>query len=139
LSLCDRVLSASILFIFCVCVPQKLVARKARKYEMQGNRLALPGLELTYLFHGIANAPRSVVEEKMMPEIDALISELRKFDDNRSEKDKEAHYGNGKGGYWDDYCLAMFLRGVCLRYIAYAVSDKHNKIFMCNPLFERVT
>ncbi|KIM24629.1 hypothetical protein M408DRAFT_331716 [Serendipita vermifera MAFF 305830] len=33
-----------------------------------------------------------------------------------SEKGKEAVSTNG---YWDDYCLAQFLRGVCLRYIAY--------------------
>lgn len=57
----------------------------------------------------------------MLPEIDTLISELHKLDDE-DEKEKESKYSNGKGGYWDDYCLAMFLRGVCLRYIAYPVS-----------------
>lgn len=88
---------------------------------MQGNRLALPGLELAYIFHGIAHAPRSVIAEKMLPEIDIFVSELRKYD-TKNEKEKESTYGNGKGGYWDDYCLAMFLRGVCLRYIAYPVS-----------------
>jgi hypothetical protein len=31
-------------------------------------------------------------------------------------------YEGGKGGYWDDLCLAKFLEGVCLRYIAYPVS-----------------
>jgi hypothetical protein len=95
---------------------QKFVARKARKFQMQGNRLALPGLELAYIFQGIAEAPRTIIAEKMLPEIDILISELHKFDD------KDEEYGNGMGGYWDDYCLAMFLRGVCLRYIAYPVS-----------------
>lgn len=88
---------------------------------MQGGRLALAGLELAYIFHGIAHAPRSVILEKMLPEIDTLVSELRKFDD-KGEKEKEARYCNGKGAYWDDYCLAMFLRGVCLRYVAYPVS-----------------
>jgi len=99
---------------------QKFVARKARKFQMQGNRLALSGLEMAYIFHGIAEAPRSVIAEKMLPEIDTLISELQKFED-KDEKKKEIEYSNGNGGYWDDYCLAMFLRGVCLRYVAYPV------------------
>ena len=51
---------------------QKFVARKARKFQMQGNRLALPGLEMTYIFHGIAQAPGSIIAEKMLPEIDIL-------------------------------------------------------------------
>jgi len=88
---------------------------------MQGNRLALSGLEVAYIFHGIAEAPRSVIAEKMLPEIDSLISGLQKFED-KDEKAKEREYSNGNGGYWDDYCLALFLRGVCLRYVAYPVS-----------------
>jgi len=38
---------------------------------------------------------------------------------SRTEKGKDAVV---ETGYWDDYCLATFLRGVCLRYIAYPVS-----------------
>ena len=97
------------------------MARKARKFLMQGNRLAISGLELAYTFHGISHAPRSVIAEKMLPEIDVLLSELHKSN-YKDEKAKETQYGNGKGGYWDDYCLAMFLKGVCLRYVAYPVS-----------------
>jgi hypothetical protein len=37
---------------------------------------------------------------------------------SHTEKGKEAP---AETGYWDDYCLAQFLRGVCLRYIAYPV------------------
>lgn len=94
---------------------------------MQGNRLAIPGLELAYTFHGIEHAPRSVIAEKMLPEIDDLLSELHKSE-YKDEKAKETKYGNGKGGYWDDYCLAMFLRGVCLRYVAYPVSKLVHRI-----------
>jgi len=99
---------------------KKYVARKARKFEMQGNRLVLPGLELAYLFHGIAHSPRSVIVEKMLPEINAVLADLDKYKD-KSEKEKQSSYGGGKGGYWDDYCLAMFLMGVCMRYVAYPV------------------
>lgn len=35
-----------------------------------------------------------------------------------AEKGKDVATNNG---YWDDYCLAQFLRGVCLRYVAYPV------------------
>jgi hypothetical protein len=46
-------------------------------------------------------------------------SEKEKREKERKEKEKE--YAAGKGGYWDDYCLALFLRGVCMRYVAYPV------------------
>ena len=114
---------------------QKFVARKARKFALQGHRLALPALEMAYLFLGITHAPRSVIVNKMLPEVDGLLARLDGAEYRESEagggkgkgkwksdKDIEKVYGGGKGGYWDDYCLAMFLRGVCLRYLAYPVS-----------------
>jgi len=71
----------------------------------------------------------------MLPEVDGLLSKLDGAEYRepeagggegkgkwKSDKDIEKVYGGGKGGYWDDYCLAMFLRGVCLRYLAYPVS-----------------
>ncbi len=88
---------------------------------MQGNRLVLPALELAYLFHGIAHARRPVIVEKMLPEVNKLVTELDKLK-GKNEKEKESMYAGGKGGYWDDYCLAMFLKGVCMRYVAYPVS-----------------
>jgi len=123
---------------------QKFVARKARKFALQGHRLALPALEMAYLFLGITHAPRSVIVNKMLPEVDGLLSRLDGAEYRESEagggkgkgkgkwksdKDIEKVYGGGKGGYWDDYCLAMFLRGVCLRYLAYPVS------FFCSLCF----
>jgi len=77
----------------------------------------------------------------MLPEVDGLLSKLDGAEYRESEagggkgkgkwksdKDIEKVYGGGKGGYWDDYCLAMFLRGVCLRYLAYPVSF----VFFCS-------
>jgi len=76
----------------------------------------------------------------MLPEVDKVLDELGvleevqekedEFDDQpaavaesekkrEEEKEKEKKYD--KGGYWDDYCLALFLRGVCMRYVAYPV------------------
>ncbi|KAJ7588059.1 hypothetical protein C8J56DRAFT_827293 [Mycena floridula] len=95
---------------------EKLVARKARKFLKQSHRLALPALELAYLFLGIAHAPRHVITTKMLPEINQLLATLKKH-----EKDPKT-YEDGQG-YWDDLCLAKFLEGVCLRYVAYPDPD----------------
>jgi hypothetical protein len=91
------------------------VARKARKFQSQG-RLALPVLELAYLFLGIAHAPRVVVTTKMLPQVDRLLAKLKEYESDPKQ------YEHGEG-YYDDLCLGRFLEGVCCRFIAYPVSD----------------
>lgn len=100
----------------------------------------LPALDLAYVFQGIGHAPRGVIVRRMLPEIDAALKQLGVFDDvvaaesaestssSKAVKTDEAEwrrreraYAEGGKGYWDDYCLAMFLRGVCMRYVAYPV------------------
>ncbi|KAJ3777913.1 hypothetical protein FB446DRAFT_841253 [Lentinula raphanica] len=95
---------------------EKFVARKARKFLSQGRRLALPMLELAYLALAIAHAPRNIVETKMLPEVNRASMELEKH------KDDHGKYYNGKG-YWDDFCLAKLMEGVCKRYLAYPDPD----------------
>ena len=51
----------------------------------------------------------------MLPETEAALAKLKASEGDPSK------YENGHG-YWDDMCLALFLQGVCLRYIAYPVS-----------------
>jgi hypothetical protein len=97
-----------------ISASQKFVARKARKFQSQGNRLALPALEIAYIFHAIAHAPQEVISSKMLPVVEALLLKLKGH-----EKSPSA-YGGGSG-YWDDYCLTKFLEGVCLRYMAHMV------------------
>ena len=96
--------------------PQKLVARKARKFQLQNQHLALPVLELAYIFHGIAHAPRTVIVDKMLPQTDIVLTRI-----SQSKDDINGYIG-GRESYWDDYCLGMFLKGVCMRYVAYPVS-----------------
>lgn len=107
---------------------EKFVARKARKFQAQGNRLALPALEIAYVFQGIAHAPREVITGKMLPEVRSLLSTLDKH------KSTPKAYGVGPGEYYDDLCLARFLEGVCLRYVAYpdpdAVLDPEERVAM---------
>ncbi|KAF9555191.1 hypothetical protein CPC08DRAFT_737445 [Agrocybe pediades] len=130
---------------------EKFVSRKARKFSGQNNRLCLPALELAYIFQGIAHAPRKVILEKMLKDVVAALKEMGWTDtcldpapdsagasnEKENEKEKESERGIVKEakirkhiekkrygkGYWDDYCLAMFLRGVCLRYVAYPDPD----------------
>ena len=102
--------------LLCVCSSQKFAARKARKFEEQGNRLALPTLEFAYIFLGIAHAPRSVILNSFLPQVDSVLAALR------AHRDKPSGYEGGHG-YWDDLCLAHFLEGICLRYIAYPDPD----------------
>lgn len=91
------------------------MARKARKFEEQGNRLALPTLEFAYHFLAIAHSPRDVIKEKMLPQVEQLLVKLKAYQDTPLQYE-------GGHGYWDDLCLAHFLEGICLRYIAYPVS-----------------
>ncbi|KAI0085514.1 hypothetical protein BDY19DRAFT_438314 [Irpex rosettiformis] len=95
---------------------EKFVARKARKFEEQGDRLCLPTLEFAWNFLGIAHAPRTVIESKMLPQVEASLAMLKECSSDHSK------YYNGKG-YWDDLCLTRFLEGVCLRYLAYPDPD----------------
>ena len=95
---------------------QKFVARKARKFVKQGGRLVLPSLEFGYFFRVINHAPRHVITSKMIPLIEGVLANLTTYEN------KPGEYEEGQG-YWDDLCLANFLLGVCLRYVAYPVSQ----------------
>lgn len=105
---------------------QKFMARKARKCQSQNGRLALPALELAYLFLAITHAPKHDIVNKMIPLVEAQLEELKKYakDTKRygllSSGDGEV-VGKAGVGYWDDWCLTRFLEGVCLRYVAYPV------------------
>ncbi|KAG2128052.1 uncharacterized protein EDB93DRAFT_1243607 [Suillus bovinus] len=121
---------------------EKFVARKARKYLAQSDRLLLPALELAYVFHAIAHAPREVIARQMIPAVGDALRELGLELSSGSEdlvssgsgrsqggaKAGEAKKGKDKkvesrSGYWDDVCLARFLEGVCWRFVAYPDPD----------------
>ncbi|KAI0071516.1 hypothetical protein K474DRAFT_1630434 [Panus rudis PR-1116 ss-1] len=106
---------------------EKFVARKCRKCEDQSLRLALPALEFGYLHGCIARAPRDIIINKMLPVVDETLATLKAH-----ESDLSTYVNGGKKAYWDDYCLAHFLRGVCLSYIAFpdpeAVLDVNEKL-----------
>ncbi|KAF4567143.1 hypothetical protein EYR40_006137 [Pleurotus pulmonarius] len=119
---------------------EKFIARKARKFQQQNHRLLLPALELSYVFLGIAHAPRKVITDKILVEVRRVLGEMEAsyaYEDVPSsgagkskglegEPKKKKNVGEYEGGaaeFWDDYCLAKFLEGVCLRYVAYPDPD----------------
>ncbi|GAA5888776.1 hypothetical protein JCM6882_002847 [Rhodosporidiobolus microsporus] len=91
---------------------EKFVARRAKKFIAQGDRLTLPGCELAYVLNCLGLSPRQVLVEKHLAAVKAVLKELEEV------KDPSA-YGKNGDEYWDDYCLAHFLRGVILRFIAH--------------------
>jgi len=99
---------------------EKYAARKARKFETQGHRLLLPHLEMAYHFLCITRAPKHIIVQKMLPDVEAAVETVRAREDL---EEKQSQYEGGLGGFWDDYCLAHFLHAVCLRYIAHQNDD----------------
>ncbi|KZW03062.1 hypothetical protein EXIGLDRAFT_728589 [Exidia glandulosa HHB12029] len=95
---------------------EKFVARKARKFQSQGGRLLLPGVELAYFFSALAHSPAHVLRDRVLPVVDVEVDKHK-----QAEKDGKAKKDGGV--VWDDVCLALFLRGVVLRYIAYPDPD----------------
>ena len=81
----------------------KFVAHKAGKFQFQG-RLALPILELAYLFLGIAHALRAIVVAKMLPEVRKVLQKL----------DEHGMRGPGPAQYKNSLAL---LEGVYCRHI----------------------
>jgi hypothetical protein len=75
---------------------QKFVARRARKFVQQGNRLCLPGIELAYVLNCLGLSPRFILFEKHLDQVSVVLSELHKC------KDPSKYGKSGKGDeYWD--------------------------------------
>ncbi|KAJ9104235.1 hypothetical protein QFC19_004052 [Naganishia cerealis] len=89
---------------------EKFVSRKARKFASQNHRLILPAIELSYFFGTLPNAPPRLQFGAILPRIESHINSL-------AQSTPESY--NHGSGYWDDYCLAHFLRGVALSFAAY--------------------
>ncbi|TNY22156.1 hypothetical protein DMC30DRAFT_393124 [Rhodotorula diobovata] len=91
---------------------EKFVARRARKFVAQGNRLTLPGIELAYVLNCLGLSPRFVLFEEHLNQVSQVLADLH------AVKEPEK-YGKNGDEYWDDYCLAHLLRGIILRFIAH--------------------
>ena len=100
-------------------IPLETFAKaKANKYASQGNRLALPSLEFSYMVHCFSMTPVYVLLNNTLPRIDKFIDQLEAVPSASS-------YGSGAAEYFSGYCLAFFLRGVALRFVAYPEAHTH--------------
>jgi len=95
---------------------EKYVARKARKYEEQGDRLLLPAFEFICVLQVMPRLTPVLLCDNILPQIRAEREKLSAYENTPKQ------WGNGKN-YWDDYCLARYMEGVVLRYIAYPDPD----------------
>ena len=91
---------------------EKFVTLKAKKYIENNNRLPLPGIEFSYIWHCLGQTPVFLLVENTLTRIDEFIDDLERYADPSA-------YGTGANEYWSAYCLAFFLRGVALRFVAY--------------------
>lgn len=96
---------------------EKFVARKSKKFIKYG-RLLLPGLEFSYVYHCLSNAPRYILCDEALLLVSDALAELHDVED-------PSQYHSGEE-YYDDLCLAHFLRGVCLKFIA--CPEPHTKV-----------
>ncbi|KAK0526742.1 hypothetical protein OC834_004696 [Tilletia horrida] len=88
---------------------EKFASRKSKKFKLQG-RLLTPAMELGYVFHTFSNASRKSLLEVHLPEISRALQHITTT---------EPHdYQGGAQAHLEDLCLAHFIRGVILRFIA---------------------
>ncbi|KAJ1657852.1 hypothetical protein IWQ61_002817 [Dispira simplex] len=92
---------------------EKFVARKARKFFMQNQRLLLPGFEMMVVWSVFMAMPVTHLWLAL-----ALVDkELETLAQNHDKLANDEHYY-----YYDDLCLAYLLRGIILRELAYPTS-----------------
>lgn len=67
----------------------------------------------------MATAPRFTLADEQLVLVSDALAELHEVED-------PSQYHSGADEYWDDFCLAHFLRGVVLRFIAFP--EPHAKV-----------
>ncbi|WFD41420.1 hypothetical protein MPSI1_000047 [Malassezia psittaci] len=90
---------------------ERFVQLKAAKFT-QMSQLGLPAMEFSYLWHCLEQAPVFLLISNQLTRIDEVIDQLEAYQ-------SPSTYGSGERDFYSLYCLAFFLRGVALRYVAY--------------------
>ncbi|KAJ3354673.1 hypothetical protein HDU83_004895 [Entophlyctis luteolus] len=94
-----------------ISVPmEKFVSRKSRKFAKQGGSLLFPAYEILYFFHGLVMMGKDALEV-IVKEADKVITEL----DEKKKRTENLPYET----FFDDLCLALFLKAVAEREIGY--------------------
>ncbi|CAO1622453.1 unnamed protein product [Jaminaea pallidilutea] len=91
---------------------EQFAVLRAKKYINNSNRLPLPALEFSYLWHCMGNMPIFLMVEQTLTRIDEYIDELETYHEPKS-------FPGGETEFYGAYCIAYFLRGVALGHVAY--------------------
>ncbi|XP_064605112.1 tetratricopeptide repeat protein 39B-like [Liolophura sinensis] len=83
---------------------EKFALKKVTRYDEQNQRLTLPALELVYVWNGFSIIGQK--QELLAPMLTILESTIN---DILSKPDSFQYY-------WDDYCLTLLMKGICLKY-----------------------
>ncbi|XP_071500422.1 tetratricopeptide repeat protein 39B-like [Diadema antillarum] len=87
---------------------EKFAVSKAKKHMVHGTKYALAGLELVYIWNGFSIlAKKKELLEPFLLVTESTLQQLKKTKGN-----------GGSSCYWDDYSLAMLLKGMTLRHLA---------------------
>eukprot|EP00057_Strongylocentrotus_purpuratus_P034596 XP_795865.2 PREDICTED: tetratricopeptide repeat protein 39B [Strongylocentrotus purpuratus] len=89
---------------------EKFAVSKAKKQLVHGTEHSLVGLELIYIWNGFSIlAKKKELLEPVLLLTEATLQKLKKTKGDASRS---------SGCYWDDYSLAMLLKGITLRYLS---------------------
>ncbi|TPX43841.1 hypothetical protein SeMB42_g04566 [Synchytrium endobioticum] len=91
---------------------EKFLARKARKWELQGGRLMLPAFESLWAWNGFDFMPEAKLKQALA-QIEAELARLDQLLPPSADPDKVPYIT-----YYDDLCLARLLKGIVLRELA---------------------
>ncbi|KND04437.1 uncharacterized protein SPPG_00166 [Spizellomyces punctatus DAOM BR117] len=101
---------------------EKFVSRKSRKFALQNNRLLLPHFEILYLWNGFDVIPQEMLS-KFLDRLDialkGLEAQLEKSNSSSNNEEEVLPYDT----FYDDLCLARFLKGVLTRETAIPNSE----------------
>ncbi|KAJ3069191.1 hypothetical protein HDU99_002999, partial [Rhizoclosmatium hyalinum] len=91
---------------------EKFLARKAKKFIKQGNRLLFPAYEILYFFHGLVMMSKETL-------LDVVLETTRTLKELSEARAKCPEGQIPYSTYHDDVCLALFIRAVAERELGY--------------------
>lgn len=92
---------------------EKFAVKKAKRYFEQGKRLTLPAMELIYVWNGfmiIGKKPELI--EPILAFVEETINDIMSHKGETRSETEDIKYPF----FYDDYCLALVLKGVCLKH-----------------------
>ncbi|KAI9336349.1 hypothetical protein BDR26DRAFT_864962 [Obelidium mucronatum] len=119
-----------------ISVPiEKFVSRKSRKFLSQGNRLLFPAYEILYFFHGLVMMSKETLS-LVVQETTLVLKDLAdlKSSTTTTTTTTTSNESLPYSTYYDDVCLALFIRAVAEREMGFptvnTLSEIKNQVLM---------